>query len=806
MWSELGRGIIRYRVWILLALGLITAFMAWQGSKVELTYTYARALPKTDPAYIAYEDFRSRYGEDGNVLVIGVANPDLFKLENFNRWYDLAEEIKKIEGIKDVMGITHLYNLHRNDSLQKFDIEPIIKSKPRTQEELDSLKELILSLPFYEGLAYNKETHATLLAVTFHEKQLNSRNRISIVENIVSMGDAFGKATGSEMHYSGMPFIRTNFMKKVASEMQLFLILALLVTTIILWIFFKYFNAVFFSLIVVVVSVVWSLGILQLFGYQITILTGLLPPLTVIIGLPNCIFLINKYQEELLRHGNKAKALSRMVEKVGLSNFLANVTTAIGFGVFYFTNSSMLVEFGLVAAVNVLTTYGVALFFIPAIFSYLPVPSLKHTRHLKGKRINFLLKWVDVVVHRHRKLTYLIVVIVTLISAYGMTRIKVLGYVVDDLPQKDPVYHHLRFFEHNFGGVLPFEITIDTGKEGGVFAENGNTLYKIKNLQKQLAEFEELSKPLSVVEALKFAYQGYRDGNSRFYLLPGSTELKKLSDYSGSLKGKEGRLSSFLDSTRRYTRISYQVADIGSVEMKNLYEKVVPKIDSIFPKEEYNVSVTGFSYVFLKGNDYLFRHLFVSLVIAIVLILLIGMVLFRSVAIIVLSKAPALIPLIFTAGLMGFLDIPFKPSTILIFSIAFGIASDGTIYILTEYRNQLINKKLDPARAISQTIVETGLSMIYTAVILFCGFAIFAASSFGGTVALGILVSVTLLISLATNLVLLPCILISLEKRSVVKALKKEPLINIIDEDEDIDLDKLTIQKVETENTTREPS
>jgi predicted RND superfamily exporter protein len=191
------------------------------------------------------------------------------------------------------------------------------------------------------------------------------------------------------------------------------------------------------------------------------------------------------------------------------------------------------------------------------------------------------------------------------------------------------------------------------------------------------------------------------------------------------------------------------------------------------------------------------HHLFVSLLIAILLILILGMVLFRSVWIIVLSKLPCLIPLVITAGIMGFLGIPFKSSTILIFSIAFGIASDGTIYILTEYRHQL--RKLSPSNysmAVSNAIHETGVSMVYTNTILFFGFAIFVLSSFGGTVALGILLSITLIVSLATNLILLPCILLSLEKRAATKAFLKEPLIEIYDEEEDIDSDKLIIETV----------
>lgn len=800
MWARISSLILRNRIYFLIGLGLVTVFFGWRGSKIELSYTYARALPVTDSAYLDYEIFKKIYGEDGSVMVIGFSSPDFYQLNKFNDWFDLTEKIKSIAGIQDVLSEANLYNIIRNDSLRKFEFVPVLNEKPKTQAELDSIKEKIHSLPFYEGLAFNTDAHATVMAITFDKKNLNSKNRLKISNDIEALGNEFAKKHHLELHYSGMPYIRTVFMQKVSDEMTLFLILGILVTAVILFVFFRSFYAVFFSLVVCLIGVVISVGTIDLMGYKITILSGMIPPLILVIGVPNCIFIINKYQEELVLHGNKMKALTRALKKVSLSNFLANITTAIGFGVFCFTNSTMLSEFGMVAAINVMGTYVVAHILLPIIYSFLPKPPAKQTKHLKNKYIARVMGMVDYLVHHHRNAIYITLTILTLASLYGMSKINVIGYVLDDLPRKEPVYAHLRFFEKNFNGVMPFEINIDTKKENGVFADRGNstlaTLYKIQSLQRMMKRYEAFSKPVSIVEGLKFAYQAYNDGDPKKYkALPGALDLAKLKDYVGTVKGKENKLASFIDSTKRFTRVSYQMADVGSDSLKKLIEEIRPKVDSIFNFDreanqpvadslKYDVSLTGFSHVFLKSNDYLFHHLFVSLLIAIGLILLIGMALFRSVAIIVLSKLPCLIPLAMTAGVMGFLGIPFKPSTILIFSIAFGIASDGTIYILTEYRHQL-KKGENRSSAISHTIRELGISMIYTNIILFFGFAIFAASTFGGTKAMGILLSLTLLVSLATNLLLLPSILLSLAKRVATKEMLEAPLIEVEDEEED---------------------
>jgi len=777
MWKLLAIKILRNRASFVTILLLITVFMGYKGSQLQLSYDFAKVLPKDDSVLVEYENFKKMFGEDGSVMVIGFEDKHLFQLKEFNDWHQLGNNIKQLEGIKEVMSVANLYNIKRNDSLSKFDFYSVVKKLPSSQQELDSIKNTVMALPFYEGLIYNKETGATLMAITFIKKDLNSKRRIDIVNSIKADAEVFADKYHLKMHYSGMPYIRTAIMQKVSNEMGLFLILAVVVMAVILWAFFRSATSVLFSILVVAMGVVWSLGTIELLDYKITILTGLIPPLIMVIGIPNCVFLINKYHSEYAAHGNKKEALKKMIETVGITLFLANITTAIGFGVLYFTNSSLLVEFGVVAAINIMITYVITLILIPIILNFLPSPSPKHTKHLEGKRINALLSFINNIVQHHRNAIYITVIFITLISAYGITKIQVVGYVVDDLPQQDPVYTDLKFFEKNFHGVLPFEIKIDTKKTNGVFANNAATLYKIKRLQKIFSGYTEFSKALSLVEAVKFSYQSYRGGNPKYYILPGIDELKELNDYTSTVKGQENKLQAFIDSTKQYTRVSIQMADIGSKRIKEILAEVKPRVDSIFSPVDYNVKFTGHSLMFLTSNDYLLKNLFESLVIEIILIALVGIALFRSVRIILLSKIPCLIPLIITAGVMGYLGIRFKPSTILIFSIAFGIASDGTIYLLTKYRQELKNG-LSTRNAIAIAIKETGISMIYITAILFCGFSIFAASSFGGTVALGVLISITLLVSLCTNLILLPAILLSINK----KELLEEPLVNIDEE------------------------
>ncbi len=794
MWAALARITLRNRLAILSVFAVITAFLAYQASFVKITYEFSQLLPKNDSTAINYLEFKKQFGEDGSVMVLGIDEKDLFQLEKFQDWYDLTYHIKKIDGIQEVVSVARLFNLTANDSLEQFQFSPIIAERPKTQQVVDSIKKIIYRLPFYSGFIYNKESNATLMAITFDKTKLNTKSRLSIVDSIKVYTTAFEQKYKQELHYSGLPYIRTNIARKIASEMVLFLGLAFLVTLIILSIFFRSFYPVVISLFVIVIGVVWSFGTIHLLGFKITALSGLIPPLIIVIGIPNCILLLNKYHTEINKHGNKIKGLSRMVEKIGVSTFFANVTTSIGFGVFYFTHSQILVEFGLVTAINVMGTYLTSLLLIPIIFSYLPAPKAKHTSHLEAKRITKILAGIDYWVHHYRPRIYFVVIVIVLIAAYGVSKINVIGYVVDDLPKKDPIYVDLKYFESNYHGVLPFEITIDTKKKGGALSLT--TLYKINKLQKELKKYEEFSKPVSVVEAIKFSYQAYQGGDPKYFILPNGLELGKMSNYFvNSKQKKQGMFKAFIDSNRQITRVSVQMADVGSVRMRELVKEISPKIDSIFDPQKYDVNLNGSSLMFLKGNNYLVKNLQESVLLAIFLISLVMISLFASVRMVIISVLPSVIPLIITAGLMGYFNIPLKPSTILIFSIAFGIASDGNMYFLTKYKQELKNQQFSISKTVSLTIRETGVSMIYTAIILFCGFGIFSASSFGGTAALGILISLTLLISYCSNLILLPCFLLSLEKRLTIKAFLKEPLFQIYDEEEDIELENLEIEK-----------
>lgn len=793
MWKYIIRLILRYRWTNFTIILLLTGFMAFMVTKVKMSYEMAQMLPKTDPTYIAYENFRSKFGEDGSVLFIGVKDDKLNKLEYFDKWYDLTHEMAKVKGVKATLSLAKAFQLTKDDELRRFKIEQIMPTKPKTQAELDSLLGVIKNGTYYNGTLFN-ENNATILAITLDNKFLTSASRFSLLADIQEKAEAFQQETGIKIHYSGLPFIRIYMSKMIKDELILFSILTLIIASILLFIFFKSFVAVIFPMIVVGVSVIWSLALLPMLGYKITILTGILPPLITIIAVENVIFMLNKYHMEYKRHRNKIKALARMIQTVGTPMILTNLTTAVGFGSFIITQNHFLVEFGIITSLSIVMVFMLSLFMVPIFFSFLKAPTSRQIRHLNRKQLNAIGDFIKRIVLYHRGKIYWTALVIVALGFIGMFMLKTQGNVVDDLPTKGTIYTDLEFFEKEFKGVLPFEIQIDTKTKKGVMQMKN--LKKISRLQDTLAKYEVFSKSLSVADLVKIAKQSYYNNDPEKYSLLNSYEAPLIMKYlpqdfeSG---GSTNMLKNFVDSNLQVTRLTVQMKNINTNQIDLLVKELRPQVDSIFDPKKYDVTFTGTSMVFLMGTNYLVSNLVWSLLLAVIIISLLMMLLFTSYKMVIISILPNLLPLVLTAALMGYFNINIKPSTIIIFSISLGISVDNTIHFLSRYRMELRLTNWNIKSSVMAALGETVQSMIYSSIILFLGFSVFMFSSFGGTQSLGKLISITLLTAMMANLVILPTLLLTLDRWMTTKNFK-EPFLEILHEEDDIDISILEIE------------
>ncbi len=786
MFQLIARFILRNRVSLLVVIGVLTLIMGYFTSTVKFSYSPAPLLPQSDSLLLEQKRFTDQFGKGENIMVIGVTDSLFYNENHLAHWSSLKRNLLAIPGVQQVFSVTDIFDLHKNTEKKQFEFARVFPDSLTNQQQIDSLAARTSDLKFYKGLLFNDTTKTYLMIAVLDGSIITTKERIPFMAKIVSACEVYQDQSGNKLHYSGLPYIRVTIGEMVKAEMFMFIFLAVLVTALILFLLFRSFKIVLFSLLVVAISVIWAIGTMGILGYEITLLTAVIPTLVIVIGVPNSIHLLNKYHHEYSNHGNKIKALQRVIQKIGSATLLTNLTTAAGFGTFIVTNTKILVEFGIVASIDIMIVFCLSLVLIPAVFSFLPSPNTKNLKHLDNPGFRSAICSVVQTTLYKRRFVYTLTAVFAVIGLVGLSLVRSNGYMVDDIPHKNTVFVDLKYFEKNFAGVMPFDILIDTQKPKGVLG--AGELSRINLLQNRLDSFPELSHPLSIVEAAKFARQAYYNGNPAYYSLPTSIDRAFVLSYLP--KGKESGgnlLNRFVDSTSRYARIMYNVADIGTIKMSNLLSKVHDIVNDVYGESASQVKVLGSSVVATKGNQYLVHSLFSSLLLAIFLIALFMAWMFRKFKMVLFSILPNLLPLLLTAAAMGFLNISLKPSTVIVFSIAFGISIDNSIHFLAKYRQELVRNKGNIKASVIYAIQETGISLIYTSIVLFFGFGIFAASRFGGTVSLGILISLTLLFALFSNLFILPSILLSADRKSP-KEPEYEPALEFtggFDDDDD---------------------
>ncbi len=779
-WSTIARLILRNRILILILIAGITVFMGLQWKHMRFSNTEASVLPDDHPETLQYEEFVSVFGQEDNAIVLAVQDTLLFLPENFNRWNKLSKQFQAIPEVDLVLSTDNLQELIKDEAKQEFVLKKLFEEAPQSKEEVASIIDrLFQEMPFYDSLSFNKET-GTIRTIIYLDKDiLNTAVRnefiLSDLENLINN---FEEETNLDVRVSGMPYIKTWNSKIIIDEIGNFIGAALLVTSIIFFFFFRSFRATLISICVVIIGVMWTFGILGLFQYEITILTALIPPLIIVIGIPNCIFLINKYQQEVKKHGNQALSLQRVITKIGNATLMTNVTTALGFATFIILDSDLLNEFGIVASLSILCIFILSLCIIPIVYSFMAIPKYKHLKHLNKKWMDVFVNWMENVVRNHRIAVYITSVTVLVLSIIGIYQIQITGSRIEDLPKNAKFFQDIRFFEQEFNGIMPVEVVVDSKKKNGI--TKLATLRRMDQLSQEIDEIPELSKTLSVVNLVKYSKQAFYNGIPKYYQLPTSQENNFIMDVARKSSENGNLLESFVDSTGQIARITTFMRDVKTPRMEEIENDLLKSISKIFPEERYNVYVTGKALLFLKGTKYLIKNLLLSLALAVGLISIFMAYLFRSFRMILVSLVPNLLPLVITAGLMGFLGIPIKPSTILIFSIAFGISVDDTIHFLAKYRQELTANRWQIKKSVYNALRETGVSMFYTSIVLFFGFSVFIISSFGGTQAMGGLVSATLLFAMLSNLILLPSLLLSLERNIANKKTFKKPQIDVL--------------------------
>ncbi|MBM3916817.1 MAG: hypothetical protein FJ349_04280 [Sphingomonadales bacterium] len=874
MWSRVASFILRNRLFILAIISIITVFFGYYAvTSLKVDNRFGNTLPKDDPVQMDYENFKLQFGEDGSTLVIAVKTDSLYTEENLKKWRELGYKILKFKGVDNVVSEATLFGMTNNIAKNEFEIHRIFSDTTFRDKSIGEVRKEIRKNPIYRGLLYNDTSNVSLLMIGIDEKVLSNPKKSGVVLQIEELANQYEKHFG-KVYFAGLPHIRVVVGKRIIAEMYIFLALSVFASSLLLFIFFRSLYVVFLCNTVVFISVIWALGSIAFMGFELSIIMALVPPLLIVIGVPNCVFLITRYHQEYMRLDNKMRALFVMIKRIGSVTFLTNLTTAVGFVTF--TSSDKLAHFGIISSWNIMVVFVLSLAIIPIFASFAKPPKPRHLKHLSRVYSQGFIEIIVKIVTKYRPWIYASSIFLVIFSLYGMTKIISTGNVTSDIPKDDPILLDLKFVEHHFGGSIPFEITINYKEKGRLF--NIETMRKVESIQQLFATDTLFSKSISYVDLIKSINMAYHRGDPSKFTLISNRDKLRLKKYIdkldlSSLNGGAVSIKSLVDTTNTTLRIRMQMKDLSidkvgptldalkiktenilnpdKATLEHLYSNIVKgsagAMDSLiyehtgvfntltalvsngndqkqlafdmnpdkiksymgtarFNKnlkkaieaESYDLVFTGIKVVQTEGTKYLFVNLLQSLIFAVISIAIMMAFLFRSFRIILVSMIPNIIPLLFTAGIMGYFQIPLKPSTILVFGIALGITVDNAILFLGKYRNELKQHGWDVRFAILHSLRETGLGIFYTSVILFFGFLMFVFSQFGGTKALGLLVSITIMVGMATNLIILPALLLTLERKYSTRSFQ-EPFFDIYNEETDYDVDKLEIEFAQQE-------
>jgi predicted RND superfamily exporter protein len=835
--------------------------------------------------------------------VVAIKTDSLYTESRFKKWKQLGDSILKFEGVESVTSEATLITLKNDKEKKEFVFERVFEEDDTLfkKKSIHVIKDEVRNNPFYKGLLYSDSGNVSIMMIGISESTLADQKKSKIVLQIEDLARGYESAFG-KIHFAGLPHLRVVIATRIQNEMFLFIVASMLVTGILLYLFFRSFRVVGICLTVVAIAVVWALGSIGVMGFDLTILMALIPPLMIVIGIPNCVFLMTKFHQEVKEHGNKVKALSRVIQKIGTATLLTNFTTAIGFMTFAFTNSIKLMEFGIAASINIMLVFIISICVLPIFASFSKRPKSRHLKHLDRKMAAGLLDFIVYNTANRRPLIYISTIVLIVVSFIGLYKMEATGNLTGDLPKDDPISQDVRFLEKHFGGSIPFEMMIHYNDKDLFNFKDMNTrkvnstlekLARIDAIQDTLRKDSLFSKSISIVDFIKALNMAYYSNDTSKYKLrikqvgmakAGARRqkeyFKKL--FQGDIYNGGFSIKEVLDTNSQHIRIRCQMKDLGSYEVSQKVESLrkmvnrtlnpnkaalekyyanisrpkdemdssgIDYADSIFilepgikrnlieglakkdialrntfyenkenlynhmdsvgfhqvlynsiQNEYFDVTFTGTSVVASEGTKYLVKNLITSLIFAIICIGILMAILFRSWRMVVISMVPNIIPLLFTGGIMGWFGIPLKPSTLLVFSIAFGISVDDTIHYLAKYRQELKNNEWDLKTCVNNATREAGLGMFYTSIVLFSGFSVFMFSQFGGTQALGMLVSITLLVAMLTNLMVLPSLLLSLDRLITTKSFK-EPYFEAYDEEDEVEWNALAVEnEIDDEN------
>ena len=736
-------------IYVLIVIGAISI---WLGSTLPdsfFDYNFDKFFKPDEAATQYFENHKDVFGTDNDFVIIGlVSHSGAFDPGFLQKVESLTSDLGEIPFVENVTSPTNISYPVREPLTGALFKRPLLSGN----REKDSLR--VFSDPSLISNIFSRDTAAvSIVLATKSELSKNKSDTLATALNAV-----LAKYEFDGIHLAGRSLGQVVYIKKIQNEFALFMGISLIFIIGLLYAVFRSFRGVLIPLCTVLLAVVWSIGILNLSGRGISLLLTMLPPVIFVVGMSDAVHLYARYLEELRRGLDKMAALKEMVFDTGLATLLTSITTAIGFASLYFTGIPALQEFGLLTAAGVLAAFVICITLMPAWLVLSPIPS-KTLAHSKNSIWERLLQKSFLPIVRHRRKIYLISGILAVIFIGFTSQLGMNNFLLEDLRPGEKLRKDFTFFDDYFSGVRPFEIgfKIKNDETDILTPEN---LVQIEKLEVYLENFygaKALTSPITFVKEIN---RSGNAGRNAFYRLPTDAVAWRSNIRDMERIRKTGKMDIVLDESGRYGRIFGRVGDWGAQEFERKNSELMAFIADENLDANFDIEITGTGTLIDRTNQNIALSLAKGLGVAILLIAVIMGMMFRSFSMVIYALIPNLLPLLAVSAIMSATGIDLKMSTSIIFTIAFGIAVDDTIHLLSRFRLEL-SKGFSKKESMKNAFVHTGKAMILTSLIIFGGFISLCFSTFQSTFFIGLFVTLTLIFALVFDLTLLPALVVS---------------------------------------------
>ncbi|WP_194777693.1 efflux RND transporter permease subunit [Pararhodonellum marinum] len=731
---------------------LVSAVFVFLGPVPRFNYDFENFFPVDDPELTYYQTFRKQFENDNDYLLIALGNePDVFEQEFLEKAAALQNGIAQLRKVDQVVSLLFL----TEPIIGAFGISERSLLNWEDPSNLKGQKQRILADRQYTGNLI-REDGRFLNIIVKNEQNILKEDGDTLYREIDHLIREFGF---EEAVTAGKIKAQGEFVQLLQSEFIFFLSISAVLIVILLWWIFRTWWGVVLPFFVLAFGVGWTFSIMLLSGKALDVMMVMQPTILLIIGLSGLVHFLTLYMAKLREGLSKSQAIEKTFSELSLAVFLTCLTTSLGFVSLYFTNVVSLKEFGLYTGIGVMIMFLAIMLLTPGfLYLFSPLAGAKDPVLRSFWLVN--LRKLLLLILAHQKKVLVGFALLTFLAFLAVSQLKVDGYLLDNLPQDHPLVQDFEFFDEYLGGSKPLEFSIEVGKGAEDLLEYP-VLVQMDALESFLeTNFETgaIFSPLALVKGLNKAQNG---GNSKAYVLPSRGQFERMQRYLD--QGIRKMDVKILSEDQKKGRLSTRMADVGSYKGEQLKAKFRHFVETEIDNSYLQVRMTGTSLLIDKSHSSISWQMARGLSVAFVLVGLIAGFLFRSWRIALVVLLPNIIPLLWMGGLMWLMDIDLKLSTAIIFTVAFGIAVDDSIHFMTKLQSELVGGK-SLIYAIKRTYLTTGKAIILTTIILSSGFFILTFSQFGVTYYSGLLISMSLIFALLADLILLPVLLLPLNK------------------------------------------